>query len=169
MKGNDWIIVAIAAVLLYILWEHERTRGQPLTSVVPQYPNGIPPAPGAGTASGATVSLPAPSSGLTGASKTAATITQTAEAIASAQTHVPLATVGAAAQRSPTWAKVLAPTFFFPTSSVQSFINNPIGSAKGAAQTIGHDIAHPVDTVKSAGKAIGSAASSIGHALGSLF
>lgn len=169
MKGNDWIIVAIAAVLLYILWEHERMQGKPLVGVVPQYPNGIPPAPGAGTAAGATVSLPSPSSGLTGASATAATITKAAETAASAYTHVPLAAVGTAAQRTPTWGKVLAPTFFFPTSSVQSFINNPIGSAKGAAQTIGHDIAHPVDTVKSAGKAIGSAASSIGHALGSLF
>lgn len=173
MKENDWLILAIAAVLLYILWRHEQTRGQGLEVSVAAPPNGIPPAPGTGTASGATTSLPSSSSGLTGASKVAATITQTAEGVASAYTHVPLSTVGSLAQRAPTWAAVAAPLVVYPTRLVQDVINDPVGSVKGAATTVAHDVAHPIDTVKSAASSVASGAKSvvsgIGHAFGSIF
>ncbi len=171
MKDN-WGLVVVAAVLLFVLWDYEQRKGRPVTTNVPNLPNGIPPAPGTGTASGPTTSLPSPSSGLT-VSGVATTVTKTAENAVSAYTHVPLSTVGNLAQRAPTWAKIAAPLVVYPTRLVQDVIDNPVGSIKGAASTVAHDVTHPVSTVTNAAKSVGSTAKSvvtgIGHALGSIF
>jgi phage-related protein len=91
----------------------------------------------------------------------------------SAYTHVPLSTIGSLAQRAPSWAKIAAPLVVYPTKLVQDVIDNPVGSIKGAASTVAHDVTHPIDTVKNAASSVASGAKSvvsgIGHAFGSIF
>jgi hypothetical protein len=168
----DWTLIALAAVVLYLLWRREQQKGAPVTATVVNPGNGVPPPPGTGTLSGATQTAPSPSSGLT-ASQVATTATKSIENAVSAYTHVPLSTVGSLAQRAPTWAKVAAPLVVYPTKLVQDVIDNPVGSIKGAASTVAHDVTHPVSTVTNAAKSVASGAKSvvsgIGHALGSIF
>jgi hypothetical protein len=79
-----------------------------------------------------------------------ATFGQELEGIVAARTGVPIAAIGGAATRAPTWLKVgVLP--IAATAAAQKFIT------------------HPVDTVKSVGSTVKNAASSVGHAIASIF
>ena len=84
-----------------------------------------------------------PSPGNSGWSSTVGSI----ENYIQGKTGVPVASIGTAAQRAPTWLKVAV---------------LPVG-VTAVAQGL---VTHPVDTVKSAAKTVSHAASSVGHFLG---
>ncbi len=78
-----------------------------------------------------------------------ATVTSVENAI-QGRTGVPVASIGSAAQRAPTWLKVAV---------------LPVG-ATAVAQSL---ITHPVDTVKSAASTVAKAGSAVGHVFSSIF
>lgn len=161
MKDDEWLLVAVLAVGLYFLWRHEQATTRVVSPASP--PNGVPPPIGTGTASGATHAAPSPASGLS-VSSVASTATKTTESAVSGYTHVPLAAVGSAAQRAPTWAKIA----IFPvgvTAITQDVIDNPVGSVKSAGKAIGSGAATAAKAVaggaKSAAKAVEGAAKTV--------
>jgi hypothetical protein len=80
----------------------------------------------------------------------------------SAKTGIPLAAIGNASIKAPTWLKVLFPVTLLPTAGVQTVINHPVATAKkvgSGIETGAKDTAH----------AVTGAVSSIGHVFGSIF
>lgn len=153
MNDNDglWVILAAVAIWWFFFRQPETTTAAAAASSPTNALTSL------------TIGAPAPAAAVNGS---APNLAQSLESAAAGATHVPLSSIGAAAQAAPLWAKI----GIFPigvTAVTQSIINNPVGAAKSVGSFTATAAVDTAKATATAAKATASAAKSIGVGIAS--